>query len=225
MPDNIKEEGYWWLPQDSEAEDPGTLTFSYREGVRLELLGNFKRDLTRDPRGFNILGKSTFGRQVTIYQAFFEGGETPGGQPSAGKSSFFANKAFLGVHFPTMEAAVFKSITFQMPHFDAWLEFDPLDYQHHERGFSITYSPPDALSFAPTEDIALMVGFTTEGPTIGYAVTDVSFKHRAGVILELANPAHFNVFGELIAHVTNLLALAVVAPVRPLEVQAFLPSP
>jgi hypothetical protein len=81
------------------------------------------------------------------------------------------------------------------------------------------------MAFEPVEGISLKVGFTTEGPAIGYAVTDVSFTHRAAFILELSEPSHFNLFVEYISHLTNLLALAVVAPVRPIEVQGWLPRP
>jgi hypothetical protein len=45
------------------------------------------------------------------------------------------------------------------------------------------------------------------------------------VVLELPEPSHFNVFAEHIVHLTNLLALAVVAPVHPIEVQGWLPRP
>jgi hypothetical protein len=225
MPENVKEEGYWWLPQKPEAKIPGTLTFSYHDGVRLELLGNFEGDATRDPRGFNILGESTFGNPITIYQAFFESGQIPGGQPTGGKSSFVASKAFVGVHFPSMDEAIFKTIAFQMPHFDEWLQFDILDYQQQERGFSISYTRPDALTFEPTQGISLGVSFTREGPQIGHAVTDLSFTHRASFVITLADPAHFDVFAEIVVHLTNLLALAVVAPVRPIEVQGWLPRP
>jgi|GEM_PF-5002483 len=225
MNEIVKHTGYWWLPRDPEVRIPGHMRFSLEEGVSLELSGNFDRDNVSDPRGFNILGLSSFGESITIYQAFFQSSESPGLDPTAGRSSFIANKAFIGAHFNRMEDAKFKTITFRPTHLDRWLNLPIVDYEHKECGFSLTYNRPELLQFSPTDDLQVRIGFESIGPNIGSAETDISFTHRARFIIELSEEANFNSFGEILSHLTNLIALAVVAPVRPLAVDGWVLDP
>jgi hypothetical protein len=222
--ESVEHTGYWWLPSDPEMRIPGRLRFSLQEGVFLDLSGNFDHELVRDPRGVNILGQSSFGEPITIYQAYFQSGESPGGDPTGGKSSFVATRAFIGVHFSQKEDAKFKAIEFQVPYLDRWLNLPILDYKHRERGFSLTYERPELISFNPSDELKIKINFEASGPAIGSTVTDISFTHRAVFIVELSDTAHFNDFGEILVHLTNFLALAVVAPVRPVAVYGWVPA-
>jgi hypothetical protein len=189
--------------------------------VSLELNGNFDRDRVNDPRGFNILGESSFGDQITVYQCFLSSSESPGSDPAAGRSSFVANKAFIGAHFERMQDAKFKAITYQPNYLDRWLNLSIMEYEHKEQGFSLTYTCPNLLSFQPTDQIQIRIGFENIGPDIGSTVTNISFTHGARFIIELPDEDHFNAFGEHLAHLNNLIALAVMTPVRPIDVDGF----
>ncbi|MFV2045449.1 MAG: HEPN domain-containing protein [Anaerolineales bacterium] len=223
MNDQSKYAGYWWLPRDPEMRIPGALQFSHEQGLILDLSGNLDRKYTEDPRGFNILGETSFGELVTVYQAIRRSSQYPGADPTAGESSFIANKAFIGAHFEEMDDAQFKSAAFQLNHLDSWLQLEIMDYQYRDSGFSVEYTRPEMLSFNPTDDIEIRIGFESVGPNIGAAVTDISFTHRAMLIIELSEVAHFNTFGEILSHLANLLALAVVTPVNPTRTFAWLP--
>jgi len=207
-----------------DARLPGALHFSLREGLRLHLLGNFPKDRTQDPRGINILGETTFGEPITVYQALFHSSEVPGGAPAAGESSFIGNKAFIGAHFESMDDARFSSIAFETPYLDTWLQLPLFDIQYRDRGYTLAYETPQPLAFQPMENLTVRIGFNSSGPDVGFAVTNLAFSHRAHLAIDMQDAPHFNEFAELMVHLTNLLALAAVTPVHPLNVQGRLPA-
>jgi len=222
MTDEVEYSGYWWLPTKPDLRLPGTLLFSRSSGVRLELHGNLDTREIRDPRGVVILGESSFGEQITVYQSLRVGGKRPLGDVTGGTSSFMAGKAFVGCHFQTMQEASFVSVHFRPPYLDDWLGQSSLDIKHQDSGFAVSYTRPTPLSIPIDDDLKIGIGFASTGPDLDPSRNHLSFNQNAFFVIKKSQESHFSSFGELIARLCNFLALAVVAPVHPLEIEGFL---
>lgn len=215
--------GNWWLPSNPSFRLPGKLTFTRRLGLKLELHGNFGKPAEVDPRGVMILGEDSFGEAITLYQALFSEGITPGIDPSRGTSSFVANKAFVGCHFANREEATFSAVAYRPTHLDEWLRLPSIDIDWKLPRFSATYNPPSRLEFPAGPGLTIAVAFSSTGPGLSKSLNILSFEQHAWFVLRKDQPAHWNSFGEDLSHLNNLASLAVMAPIHPLEVEAFLP--
>ncbi|MFC1936903.1 hypothetical protein ACFLYP_04490, partial [Chloroflexota bacterium] len=136
MISKMEQSGIWWLPQKEEVKIPGVLSFSYDTGVRLNLQGNFDSDDLTDPYGNIILGNSSFDEPITVYGAYYTKMKYPLHDQTKGISSYVANKAFIGHHFPSKEDVEFDSIAFHPNLLDEWLRLKIFDISMTKNGFS-----------------------------------------------------------------------------------------
>ena len=222
MDEQLSYTGDWWLPSNPEFRLPGKLTFTRRFGLKLELYGNFGRPAEIDPRGIIILGEDSFGENITLCQAFFTGGSSPGVDPARGTSSFVANKAFVGCHFAQIDEARFVAVAYHPTHIDEWLRLPSIDIDYRLPAFSITYNPPSCLEFPAGSGLTVALEFASSGPNLSQSLNVLSFEQHAWFVLRRDESAHWDAFGEDIYHLNNLLALAAMAPIHPLQVEGFL---
>lgn len=214
--------GYWWLPQEPDLRLPGTLSHSRRGGIRLALNGNFPEKNTFDPYGLIILGETSFGELITAYQAFRIESTWPAHDQTKGTSSFVADKAFVGCHFPSRGDAKFQAISFHPTHLDHWLRVPVLNVGYQDTGFTVTYDRPQQRTFPIGDDLEISIGFASTGPNLSSALNSVTFEQHAVFVIRKANQDHFNYFADVMSHLDNFLSLAVMAPVYPLELDGYL---
>ena len=211
--------GYWWLPNEPEHKVSGKLTYSSQEGLELNLNGIFDDESTKSPFGTNILGETSFGEKVTVYQAFYAGSERVGADEHPGASSFISQRGFVGHHFHAMEDTKFIRVAYHPTHLDEWLSLPIMAYKHKEDGFSIRYTRPKSLSFDLADEISVRFLFSSSGPQIGSTVTKLDFQQKAYLSIELSEEQHFSHFGELLFRLNNFFALAVMQPVQPRDLE------
>lgn len=211
--------GYWWLPDEPDHKVSGKLTYSSQEGLELNLNGSFDEKSASTPLGTNILGETSFGEKVTIYQAFYAGSERVGTDEHPGTSSFISQRGFVGHHFNTMEDTKFIRVAYHPTHLDEWLSLPIMDFEYQEDGFSIRYTRPQSLSFDVAEEISVRILFSSSGPQVGSTVTKLDFQQKAYLSIELSEEQHFSHFGELLFHLNNFFALAVMEPVQPRDLE------
>lgn len=211
--------GYWWLPEEPDHKLSGKLTFSSQEGLELNLNGIFDEKSACTPLGTNILGETSFGEKITIYQAFYTGSERVITDEHPGASSYISQRGFVGHHFHTMEDTKFIRVAYHPTHLDEWLSLPIMEFEYQEDGFSIRYTRPESLSFHLAEEISIRILFSSYGPKIGSTVTKLDFQHKAYLSIELEKEQHFSHFGELLFHLNNFFALAVMQPVQPRDLE------
>lgn len=139
--------GLWWFANDPDKKIPGKLTFTYRDGIFLELDGNFNLNIASNSLGIIILGESSFGELITIYQAFIIDSSAPGFSSGKGQSKFYSNKGFIGHHFKKKEEIVFRNIDFYLTNFEDWLNLKIFDFSEEYSSYSIKYRYPKSFKY------------------------------------------------------------------------------
>jgi hypothetical protein len=214
----------WWVAEHKENMLPGTLRFSPLSGVRLDLMGRFDEAAMQDPLGVMILGEDPYGKLITVYQAFFQSSTGPAIEGRAGSSTFLGNKAFIGAHFNTREETVFQTIAYHPTYLDEWLRLPVIEIKDTLKDFSIHYNSPKPIPLLQNDPLEIQIGFSRAGPDISGSLNSLVFEQHAHFILRKPPSAHFNDYGDALYHLNNFLALAVMAPVYPLDVDAYIPQ-
>jgi len=212
--------GYWWLPQAAGLRLPGTLSRSKRDGVSLALSGHFPSELVFNPLGVIILGEDSFGKPITLYQAFLTQSEYPGADPAKGTSSYLANIAFLGCHFASIEDARFEEMSYRPSHLDDWFHLGGLSLELQDRGFTAVYARPEQVVVASDDKLKILLGFEEVGPSIGGAMGHMSFEQHALFRIRAVRQEHLDFFLGVMDHIDRFLSLATMAPVVPLSMKA-----
>ncbi len=218
--DNQQYTGDWWLPHNIEMKIPGILTYSKNEGIVLDLYGNFDEKDTMDPFGIIILGESSYGEEITVFQAFVSGSKKPFSEVHKGTSSFIANKAYIGCHFQSKEDVKFIKIAYHPTYLDDWLDLKPTNIEYKENGFSLSYTKPDRLVFPIGDDLKIHIGYTANYPDFGSS-NHMHFEHKSYFIIERNKEEDFNSFGKIMYLLNSFLALAVMCPIYPLDVEGY----
>ena len=186
--EDLTASGYWWLPGKHDEELGGTLTFSKKDGARLELLGMFG-DLpfaffeNRDPFP-TIYGVTTDGKKMTLVdcQSVSSHGNLMGvGVPT---ETLRVDTVVVGDHVPDFHAMPLRKVTFRLSNLEDWLIQRGATYNMPPSSadpFIITYVRPALPSIRiPGGTVSFLFGwssFQTDLRTTGvneYAAVQVS---------------------------------------------------
>ncbi len=214
-----KYSGHWWLPRNAEMRLAGTMTFSYQDGVRLDLIGNFDDPLRYSSLGETILGETSSGEKITVHQAFSLTWERPFLEPHKGKSSFVATRAYVGEHFDTPEEACFTTLSFRPTYLNEWLRLNPIELKYEGGGFTASYVMPRLQSFPIDDALKVGIEFSLHGPSLTASLNALMFRQDATFTIDLAKPAHFDLLYELMDHLCNFLSLAIMSPIHVLDLE------
>ena len=107
MIEEFKYEGEWWIPKNPENKVRGTLYFSPKDGIKLDLLGLFEEN---EQTIFEvILGSTIDGKEITLTRCMQYAYEkhVPGGEIS----KLHISEIFIGEHFSSLSAIEFNRIS------------------------------------------------------------------------------------------------------------------
>lgn len=125
--------GMWWLPDDEDDQQPGTLTISDHGDVTLELIGGFDLhvrtplegggwEVDADDRPMTLIHGRAGNRDITIQDAWTKRSDS--GPRFSDRPRFHrivGNRAFIGVHLAPDAPNIWQGCWVHLENFGAWL--------------------------------------------------------------------------------------------------------
>ena len=149
MKDPLKIFGFWWLPKEGEIKNPGTLHYSQKDGITLELYSKDEIPLEEEFQPEQIiLGFSENGEEITLYKCkVFQAQSNIFGGLS--KRQYLVELLFIGAHFVNYDQIKFKVLSGQITDLDFWLNssnirIDRNFLDQNKPNTMITYSAPES---------------------------------------------------------------------------------
>lgn len=143
----MKCHGKWWFPQYQNNEFTGILSFTQRNGGKLEVKGIVSTNIYAD-KGLHstddkiILGKTNKGKNITVHVSLLNWNVNPLSDSITLK--FIVKSVFIGIHFEKFEDIKFDSILIQYQNCDKWFT-KPTLYQARivdKKGKKYCYNDP-----------------------------------------------------------------------------------
>jgi hypothetical protein len=215
--EELKYKGYWWLPEKPDDKIPGQLRITPRDGAILELQGTL-HDALRLSEHFRpplILGFSETGKSITLYDCILT--QARSSIPGFSISTLYAENAFIGVHFTTVEEISFRSLSVHYAYLDEWANKSGLtsDYSQEDKGIlTIRYERPEPIKLKAA-GYEIVVSFAGPGWTFG--LTEAKITQKAWIQFRPERDMPLDDYLEIVYHVQNFLSLAMTQPTRPLD--------
>jgi len=215
----IKEEfrksGYFWLPSFPEKQIPGTLVITDGGDIELEVVGLFHESPEGLTRALN--GKEQFERivghiekhgLVTLENCFYKNSNIAFGGIS--KSTIYVNKALIGVAYDVGESILLNAFKFSVEGIDEWVGLSgiKIDHKFEHRTASITYTPPEEITFNLNNGMKLLITFSWTLP--GFSSTkEAKITQKAFFKLLSEKERPLNEFISSAYKITTLLGFAI----------------
>jgi len=214
MIEEFEYKGIWWLPNKPKEQISGVFKFTPNEGAILDLIGSFK-----DTEPKIILGISSDGKKITLYKCF----KTQSNLSILGfsTSSFYANMAFVGIHFQKTEDIKFKGLSVHYMYLDEWFNisgFVDIQYSSDEKEIVIKYELLKPIQ-AVINDYKIFLDIRVTPPTLSIVQKEASIKQMVYIRVESSEEKPFDEYLNIIYLIQNFLSLGITEPVYPLIVE------
>jgi len=215
MVEELKIEGFWWLPERQDLELPGTLTFSPHEGFSLEVQGL----ISELPELDIILGCSHQGEDITLYKCFMSFYEF--NIFGFDRLTFSAHFGFIGAHFSRSSEIKFKKISVRYRYLDEWLGVSVFDstHKHDECLIEVNDKLQESIEINLLEDIKIQ--FQIKLLTIYPSQKEVCIKKEALFTLEFPEEKDFEDLYRYINIFQNLLSLLISETTYPIKIYGY----
>lgn len=208
--EKIKWDGLWWLPNSSDSEIAGTLTFTPKEGAKLSLIGILNEKVGESVPFIN--GFTQSGKIITLYNCVCS--KYRGSNPGFKTQGYTANFLFVGRHFTQIKDLKFKKLIIEFYNSNKWLEFEDGFKQSKdlvkktiklELGPNLYYT-----SKAENLTIGLNINFTVNQ---NYRIYKAIAKQKSIFTIEIQRRTKFDTLLEHYTHLKNLLVLCTQSPI------------
>ena len=200
--------GLWFLPDDTETQIPGVLTFSDDGKLLLSLSGSFQHtwniEAARYPIICGSVSENPYGKFITLFDCFATSLRV--GMSSAGVEKIHAN-AFAGSDFVESKEMPFDGVTLYFTTLQAWLGFTGMKFEHGDNGIGVLWSTPESLECTVDDaHLATRFAFATKGGPLAGVVTleETSAFSIGGFGCHIAKDIHNRFLGPL----SNLMTFA-----------------
>lgn len=150
--------GDWYLPDDRDNRLSGEVTYTPNEGVRLEIIGDFKGDVLGIQGNYypTILGIVEGSRDVSLFGCnYISRGQVSlvrGSEMAKPVMTFAVNEMLDGWHFNTREEILAKTVYVEIDGLDEWLHitgfnFKDLIIDPKACTVDLHYKLPETVSF------------------------------------------------------------------------------
>ncbi len=171
LKNEIKELGYFWLPNSPEKKVFGTLLISNGGNIELETMGLFDESIdglnkllnTSDPIE-RIVGQTEGHGLVTLDDCFYKTKNISFGGVS--KTIIYVGMVLFKASYDEGEKVNFNTYRFSIEGIDEWLGISGIkvDSQFTGRTSTITYKPPEDISIDISNGMKLIITFTCTLP-------------------------------------------------------------
>lgn len=212
MENELIYKGYFHLPEKSDNEVFGTLSFDQHVGVVLELAGSLTGKMNQGVfRPEIILGNTLDGKKITLYKCFENNRHLS--SPGFISSKYSAMYLFLGAHFSDLSNMKFSEVYFQFNNLDEWLDIsgfniDDSTYQTDKK-LKIYFKHPEKIYFKLNEEIDFGFSFTHSDFNIDAFQKKVHLEQYSNLFFQFkSNYADLNKILDFSNAFQNFLALA-----------------
>ncbi|MGA7732394.1 MAG: HEPN domain-containing protein, partial [Chloroflexia bacterium] len=217
--------GRWYVPSEPDTQINGTLSFSVKDGVKLELSGKFGLAVLglRD-QSFDIInGITDRGKWVTLTNCDLYSSTIATGA-GAGSTMYRARFAFVGAAFPSLDDIKFKEVWVRFTYLDQWISVQAIQVAlGDDHAVTINYKRPDPISIGTLAKGNVSIQFTYSTP-LGNKYDTATIKQEAHICIEFHEDQSWNDIIALSGRIRNFLSLAVWEPAYPVECTGFHPS-
>jgi hypothetical protein len=209
----FKQTGIWWLPNAENQSIAGTLSFSYQDGIILDLIGAF--DTVPDPRIGHpiILGLLESVKEVTLYDARLSNFHMS--FPGFNSQEFKITVAYIGAHFEQGEMLAFRKFAVGYNYLPQWLNLSGFTHNRHSdennkfARHEVSFSFPS--EFRSTLDGAALI--ITHDFSVSPGSQEVLLHQRSFVKFELQESLGLQeILNKFVGSIQNLLSLATMHP-------------
>lgn len=212
--------GIWWLPEREGTKLPGMLAVKGGSDISLELFGSFDEMPTGGVESLRsypiVLGISDTGELCTLFDTTVT---SFGPRPSDDfppRIKVFADRFYLGKHFPTPSDIRFRSMRVRFTNLVRWLGQSPFLSSRLLTGTSprMEVSYRERLVFEvtdPARPAKLSIWSIVSSMSMG--LERLSANHDVEVHITPSMPSTFEQFYESIFDTRNLFALLIGSPV------------
>jgi hypothetical protein len=206
-------DGLWWLPERPSLRLPGTLSVEGGRDIRLKLFGVLAGPSSDSSGGLLrfpiILGTSDREEPCTLSDTYGVWSSTQPDRQTVATTELYANRLYIGKHFPTATDLQFTSMEVRLTDLDRWLGWRPVKSCHATSGVDWRVEEPDlcrkVLEFVdPARSVTLSI-WSRLSEILSFAKFGGDFK----VYLHIAPPAasSFEWFLDYLFDVRNLFTL------------------
>jgi len=222
--------GTWWQPDDPEDKIHGTLSYTYQNGLKLELKGVFRSNHKKAqafPLYINIiLGQSEKGEKITLFGCAYSG--RPKWRPIIDASTileyrftnYYCSVAYISHHFVSEDEIKFKSLNCSLNYLDDWLGVSgftvsrEVDNEKKDIDINIRYSPPEPIIVNIDDEFSMAIYFYHTDPGF-YPQSEVNIRQYPIVSLEANSETKLSNFLSRLTQIRFFLSLAIMKPIYP----------
>ncbi len=186
--EDIKKNGYFWLPSKLENKIPGILSISDGGVIDLEIFGMFNLNIRSVLIGFNddsfkefrLNGEIENVGGVTLDKCHYKSQSFSFG--GVGTSLVQVGQVFFGIYFDEAEELLFNNFRFSLDYLDEWIDTSGIKVEYEEKTANVTYIPIETIITPLKNDISMGIIYTWSLP--GWPnITEAKFTQK--VYLEL----------------------------------------
>lgn len=211
---DLRFQGYWWLPRSPDAKVAGELWCSRDGKAELSLFGSFGEISTppKDEKIDIILGISDKGNLVTLVENWLVDWQLnfPGVSRQKYRAKFFIE----GEHFADLDDLQFSAITFRTYGLDAWIGISGLqvEFDFDAPKFLVKFEPPEPREYFIDQERQISVRFAWRGPSLTTPLRSVSIEQTAYLRLEYSRPRSLDDLLVEVYRVKSLVSLCIGRP-------------
>ncbi|MHB8656197.1 MAG: ApeA N-terminal domain 1-containing protein [Terriglobia bacterium] len=212
--------GIWWLPGRETTKLPGTLAVKGGSDISVELYGSFdempavRADSLR--KYAIVLGLSDEDELCTLFDTTLTNFGSRPSDDFPPRIKVFANRFYLGKHFPTPSDILFRSMRVRFTNLVRWLGQSPFLGSKMHTGASLemaaSYTERQVFEVNdPARSAKISIWSIVSSMTKG--LERMSADHEVEVHITPSMPSTFEQFYEFIFDTRNLFALIIGSPV------------
>ncbi|MDR5616676.1 HEPN domain-containing protein [Arsenophonus sp.] len=208
--EEYKKIGYFWLPGNEEKNIPGILSISDGGKIELEifvLLDESIDSLNRNDDIDRIIGHVEHDGPVTLDNCFYTKKSPPLGGIS--KSKIFVYRVLSGAAWQRDEMVTFNTFSFAVDCLDEWIGISGInvDYDWKGKTVTISYNPPEKISFILDNGMKLEICFAYNLPSF-LSLKEAKITQRAYFKLESEELRDLGDFAAVAFKITHLMCFA-----------------
>lgn len=222
------EKGLWWLPENPKEYFGGILSYSLKEGIRLETWGysNLSEKQSGTPEKI-IHGQLTSGLEVSLFKCYSSFSFSVSSSQRVFCQKFHVSTAFFGQHLKDEESKLyFEKMNLQFNYLENWLNIDPFPYTYSNNHFQITYKPPvlSNESIYKVEQIKTTIKLNPKPQMTNKNLNHKTLIYKCSLDINPSKEQNLDWFLQVALDVENFFSLLSNSPIRYVHLSLYIDS-
>lgn len=231
-PRDLSEEARWmghfWLPDDADNRQPGVLTYTPVDGLKLSLIGGFSdaawlpqepgtRRLSSRTRRWPIVHGLAENDPITLLHCVEERGQMAGTGTTMHRQDMRAEQALFGIRIPTEDSPSFSSIEIEVENLTGWASEPDMTIEIYMETRPRSWRVETELAesrFSDVEGVTAELGRRYTVPDFDPRRGSLSFTGEAVsyIVFQSSEPRSLAYWLPFVKVVQDLISLAIDTP-------------